>query len=139
MAKVNLSRLSKQACTCQSDKEGWEKQGLVEVKSRHHYERQHDGPDHGEMPSMVNSGPNIPTTDDGTEITFENFPDANLVCPACGKEWLVICDVYPAEEKGERTENTLTDDDWERIEDALKTHAGLTDDEGVKETIEKVK
>lgn len=103
MAKKNLAALGRQACDCQSDKEGWEKEGLVEVKERYYYEQKHKREKDDDRSLFSSSGPSIPETDDGTEIIRENFPDSNLVCPACGKEWLAVVDVYPLSEKGKHS------------------------------------
>jgi len=130
MAKKNLSALDRQVCDCQHDLDAWEKEPLVEVKDRYHYEHKHKSQNVNDRQGMGwDSGPDIPTTDDETEITRENFPESNLVCPCCGKEWLAVVDVYPLSEKGDRPENSLTDDEWEKIETALKVQTGFVPDE----------
>lgn len=128
MVKKNLSSLDRQYCPCQNElpEPGWQASTLVEVKTRQYYERKHDP---GDQPTMFSSGPNIPTTDEGVEIIRDNFPDSNFVCPECGKKFLAVVDVYPLEDKGTEPELKLNEEDWSHIEQALKTHDGLSDED----------
>lgn len=145
MVKKNLSRIDSQYCPCQKEEHGddasWAGTALQRVRGRHYYEQKHKR-ERDDTPTMFSSGPIAPTTRRGTEITQENFPDCNYVCPVCEQEWLAVVDIYPADERGERPENTFTDDDWEVVEAALKRELGFRfpdDEDEVRDILEKVR
>jgi hypothetical protein len=104
IGKVNLSKLGKQYCPCQNNlpEPEWQAEPLQRVRSRMHYEIQHDSSNSSSNRRQgfqleSSTGPSIPTTEKGTEITFDNFPDANLVCPVCEDTFIVVCDIRQEE------------------------------------------
>jgi len=60
---------------------------LQEVKS-HHYYRQKRSQNRTSDLGMTPTQPTTPRTRRGVKIIDDNFPDADLVCPWCEKEYV---------------------------------------------------
>jgi hypothetical protein len=104
---------------------------LQEVKTSFYYEQKRkENRDPNDL-SLSPPSPSTPRTRRGTKIVEENFPDADLVCPCCEAGYVeeVERTVYPlGDEREDDTDGTLSDDEWEKIETALKVQMGFVPD-----------